>query len=493
MVDPDTSASGEAPPRSAASGAAAAATTDERAAAPKTAILLIHGMGEQRPMATLWGFVDAIWSRDPNLVEDYNGEIYAKPDTINDNFELRRVTTRYWKGNPRRRVDFFEFYWAHMMRGNTIKSTVEWILGLFFRSPSSVPTGLRAVWLAGLVFLTAAIGLFIAATLPKDLAQALFDKPTLLILGIVSTLSGLFAARWLAPVAGDAARYFSPIPDNVEARQKIMRAGVDVIEKLARSGDYDRIIVVGHSLGSAIGLDILYQAFGRVAPRDWARVHKRKTVADALLALEKAAAKLEASKSETDLADYRVHQRDYAAALRDGWQTSEAPWLVSDFVTLGSPLSKANVLIAHDQTSFTDLADRRQIPTCPPKLEQHKPPRFSFPQGSVAIPHFAAVFAPSLWTNVYFPSRLIAFGDIISGPASPLFGPAVRDIRVPVIGLRFRHNDYWRLPALEPGREASPPPVWIDALRQAVNLRLAPEPGAPVLSAPPQATPREEA
>lgn len=471
--------------RGGAPASAAASTGGEAAVLPKTAVLLIHGMGEQRPMATLWGFVDALWSKDPDMVEGYNGKIYAKPDRINDSFDLRRVTTRYWKDEPRRRVDFFEYYWAHMMRDNSVKSTIEWIFGLFFRRPSSVPPGLRMIWLAGLAFLIAAIGLFGAAALPTDLAEALFDKPILLALGIASTLGGLFAARWLAPVAGDAARYFSPTPDNVEARQKIMRAGVEVIEKLTRSGDYDRIIVVGHSLGSAIGLDILYQAFARVAPDDWARAHRQNAADHALLALEKAAARLENTGSDADKAAYRTCQRTYAAALREGWKKGQAPWLVSDFVTLGSPLSKANVLIAHDQPSFDLLADRRQMPTCPPKLEQEKPPRFSFLQGGVAIPHFAAVFAPTLWTNIYFPSRLIAFGDIISGPVAPLFGPAVRDIRMPMIGLRFRHNDYWRLPAPRPGRVQAAPPAWITALRQAVNLRLQPEPmpDAPVVTA----------
>src|SRR3546814_15144114 len=92
----------------------------EPATQPKTAVVLIHGIGEQRPMSTLWGFVDAVWSSDQSLVEPHNAAIYAKPDTINDSFELRRVTTRYWPGEPERRIDFFEFYWPHLMRGNTV-------------------------------------------------------------------------------------------------------------------------------------------------------------------------------------------------------------------------------------------------------------------------------------------------------------------------------------------------------------------------------------
>lgn len=426
-------------------------------------------------MATLWNFVDAIWAFDRDMIAAYDAPIYAKPDTVNDSVDLRRVTTRYWEGADPRRVDFFEYYWAHLMRGNTVRGTVDWVLGLFIRSPSSVPTGLRRVWAAGLVFLIAAIALFIAAAIPKDIAELLFDRKVIFLLAILSTVSGFGAARWLAPVAGDAARYFSTNPDNVEARQKIIRNGVDVIEKLTRSGEYDRIVLVGHSLGSAIGLDILHQAFGRVRPDHWAASHPKKSPgADALARLEKASAALDArlgeaaaDGSEDALCDFRQAQRHYAAALREQWQAGAAPWLVSDFVTLGSPLSKANVLIARDERDFALLTERRQVPTCPPKLEQKTPPRLSFAgRGGARIPHFGSIFAPTQWTNIYFPSRAILFGDIISGPVAPLFGRGVRDIRLSLAGWRFRHLDYWLSPS------ASPPPEWITALRKAVNLRL---------------------
>lgn len=462
-----------------ASGAVVCAQTPDTKTAPtepparraKTAVVLVHGMGEQRPMATLWGFVDAVWSADRDLVTAYDAPIYAKPDTINDSVDLRRVTTRYWDGEQPRRVDFFEYYWAHLMRGNTVRSTIDWILGLFIRRPSSVPGGLRRVWALGLLFLLAAIALFAAAALPKAISELLFDKRVIVALGIASTVGGLAAARWLAPVAGDAARYFSPDPDNVEARQKIIRGGVDVIEKLTRSGEYDRIILVGHSLGTAIGLDILNQAFGRVLPDQWAGVHQPGGAgARALLELEKLAGQLgpgAASDVPSDAAftAFRDAQRDYAAALSLGWQTGAAPWLVSDFVTLGSPLSKANVLIARTESAFRLLAERRQVPTCPPKLEQKTPPRFSFAaRGGARVPHYGAVFAPTAWTNIWFPTRAFVFGDIISGPVRPLLGAGVRDVRMPSTGFRFRHLDYWRAP------DAGSP--WILSLRNAVNLRL---------------------
>ncbi len=34
---------------------------------PSQAVVVIHGMGEQRPMATIRSFVDAVWTTDPTL------------------------------------------------------------------------------------------------------------------------------------------------------------------------------------------------------------------------------------------------------------------------------------------------------------------------------------------------------------------------------------------------------------------------------------------
>ena len=59
-------------------------------------------------------------------------QIYSTPDRITGSFELRRITTRYWRGERRRRVDFFEFYWAHMMQGNTLGAVIGWLQGLLF-------------------------------------------------------------------------------------------------------------------------------------------------------------------------------------------------------------------------------------------------------------------------------------------------------------------------------------------------------------------------
>ena len=132
-------------------------------------------------------------------------------------------------------------------------------------------------------------------------------------------------------------------------------------------------------------------------------------------------------------------KQDFQGLQRELWQEQRKngnPWLISDFITLGSPLAHAQFLMAK---SFIDL-DRRQqereLPVCPPILDEKKisynpksPYEVEDPSGKVQkrnihLLHHAAPFGPTRWTNLYFP------GDFIGGNLSELFGVGVYDIKV---------------------------------------------------------------
>jgi hypothetical protein len=267
---------------------------------------------------------------------------------------------------------------------------------------------------------------------------------------------------------GDAARYLSPSPGNVGTRQAIREAGIDLLAKLHASGDYDRIIVAGHSLGSVVGYDILNYAWARLGRGDLVPAHAIGSPAMvALETVEQAAGTLVANAAgSTERADFRVAQRGYFSAIGAAKRVDGSPlWLVSDFVTMGCPLSKADLLIAADKDDLRRLKAKREIPTCPPWLEQRSPPRLSYPMDSrQRIPHHAAVFAPTVWTNIYFPSLFALFGDFIAGPLRGELGRGILDIRVPIGPWRFRHLDYWRAPQRHGNA--------VRALRRALNLRM---------------------
>ena len=76
-------------------------------------------------------------------------------------------------------------------------------------------------------------------------------------------------AYLIVDYVGDAARYLSPLPRNIRLRQKIRGECVRLLRTLHASGEYDRIIVVGHSLGSVIAYDAithLWQEFNEELP-----------------------------------------------------------------------------------------------------------------------------------------------------------------------------------------------------------------------------------
>jgi len=444
-----------------------------RAAGRKTAVVVIHGMGEQRPMETLWGFVQAAWIYDKKLGGRSQNQIFSKPDRITGSFELRRITTRRWKGPNSSPVDFFEFYWAHLMIGNTITSVTSWLMTLLFRRPSSVPPKLRGAWVLLLIVVATLAVITALSALPDALHPDWVPHwvwPWSLALGIVV---GFVQTLWVAPVAGDAARYLSPTPQNVAARQTIREAGVDLLAKLHQSGDYDRIIVVGHSLGSVIGYDIINCAWARLDAKQFWTTHTEKSASmEALAKLERAGHALVEAHSDivSSRSAYRSAQRAYFETLKTCDADTRPIWIVSDFVSLGSPLSKADILLARDKAQFKERKALREVVSCPPRFENLNPPRFSYPlQDQMRAPHHAAAFAPTVWTNIYFDSAFVFFGDIIAGPIAPLFGSGVLDVKLDVGAPRFRHLDYWKDPSLDP---AMP---WISALRRAINLRGSPE------------------
>lgn len=436
----------------------------------KTAVVVIHGIGEQRPMETIWDFVQTAWVGNTKLIEPARSEVWLKPEELLKSFELRRITTRGIGNDHGRRFDFFEYYWAHHMTGHTFGRVLDWVRRLFIRTPCTVPRGLGLAWLAGIALLLTVSWLFLAYFYPDSLGFGLSARDKSLIGVAVGGLPVVFNLLVLNFI-GDAAAYLNPAPYNVEARQKIRQGGVDLIEAITSHGSYDRIIVVGHSLGAVIAYDIVNFAWNRCDQALKALHTSGSAASSALEAVEAAARDLVAADQGQIGARriaYREAQRHYRRALAAG---EKPAWLISDLVTLGAPLSKAEILIGRNLDDLQARIARRELPACPPVLETGPPARFSFPvRAADRRPHHAAVMAPVVWTNIYFPHALIVIGDIIAGPVRHLFGRGIVDVKVP-LGWRlwFRHLDYWRS-----GSKAA-----VAALHPALNL--ADEPSEAIL------------
>jgi len=489
---------------------------------PKQAIVVIHGMGEQKPMDTIKSFAHAVWTADRDVHENGlrdSGEIWSKPDDRTGSLELRRLTTR--ESTPTEegtypdgaRQDFYELYWADLSGGSTLGDVQNWVRMLLLRDPfTHVPrrmmTAWLALWIVVLVILLLVSATVLPAPVPLPPAPELYDfslwnyppyrwlapVPGWILAGIVAVL-GYFAHTWVVASFGRVVRYTRALPDNIAARKAIRERGLKLLDDLHRT-EYDRIIIVGHSLGSLLAYDLVSYY--------WATRAASHTVTKAdpdeftlLCTLEKLAGSLatekEAAGRATLLDQYRQAQRAFCRRLRTRPKPAkqEEPdrrWLITDLITVGSPLGHTDFLLANSPQDRVERIAARELATCPPIREEldpdvrkaagadglplagDKPALFSFPtktDGEWQL-HHAAQFAVVRWTNIHDPARLVALGDIISAPAAPIFGDGVVDIDLRKLrgqSLRFTHTRYWA--EAKPGRNTPP---HLAELRTAIDL-----------------------
>ena len=175
---------------------------------------------------------------------------------------------------------------------------------------------------------------------------------------------------------------------------RLIRSGVTALRKLHIDRDedggrvmyrYGRIVVVGHSLGSVIAYDILrhywHEVNGtiRVDPKNFVEVERFDggnggRCGDGAHAY-----------ADRDVFRHQQHEAWHAVnvARPSGEELTigpphEARWLVSDLVTLGSPLTYAPLLLADGVDGLRRKQELRELPTCPPDRSRNlNPGRFT--------------------------------------------------------------------------------------------------------------------
>lgn len=422
----------------------------------RQAIVVVHGVGEQRPGQTLRNFVEGVFPES-------RGDIrYMKPDYVSELFEMRRATVA-GKGNERPTTDIYEMYWAHLIRDTSIGQVYGWVLKLMFSRGDKIPSTLKGhIWfmrIIGVVALAAAGWFSIDQSSSTTIwGSAVAAVGALAILpSVLWFVWKVFRKHFVLGYAGDAARYLEPKPDNIEKRQKIREAGVKLLDDLHDKGEYDRIVVYGHSLGSVIAYDILSHLWIK---RSRKHGNKEEMRSSALMAVENL---LNPRETRDETPSSEVIQQRQNAAWKE-YRDNGFEWLISDFVTAGSPLAHARWLLNLDKkTQFDDLVEERSMPTCPPQTEDARSPRpgvrrkaFTFTHAygseafhgrkrSVQVPHHAALYALTRWSNLYFPFSGISKGDPIAGPLQQTFGTWIKDIELEHPGagfLGFTHTLY---------------------------------------------------
>ncbi|MGZ4900227.1 MAG: hypothetical protein ACXV8X_11275 [Candidatus Angelobacter sp.] len=451
----------------------------------KQAVVIIHGIGEQKPMDTLRSFADALLGKSETGQEAY----WSKPDPMSELLETRRLQAL---GRPM--THFYEYYWAYNVEGTKLLDVLYWLSGLIMRRGRDVPESAKALWWLSRIL----VGLLIVLTLlnvPAQLRMWFTAQPTLSAAWILVVVAGLLLQLIVVHYLGDAARYLSPRPQNIRLRHTIRSEGLQLLRTLHKRGEYDRIILVGHSLGSVIGYDLithLWQEFNEQypdlgSPDIQAKVREcmdrevsPQPVIRDLLSL--AGEKLHEVRSEEGVRQYQETQREAWRELR----LFGNPWRISDFITLGSPLAHAMLLLAGSGDDFEKRKRQRELATCPPQRDKKgygysSPTPVDIGEGRKFTPltlHHAAPFAVTRWTNMYFPARLAVFGDLVGGPLHQVFGPGIRDVPVSTGGLAglakftpLSHTHYWHAPDADhkPDRVSGAPPS-LSELKETMGL-----------------------
>jgi hypothetical protein len=424
------------------------------------AVVIIHGIGEQRPMETLRSFVDSVLPEPEQGGEKY----YSKPDSMSKLFELRKLQDR---SQPR--THFFEYYWAYQVEGTTFGQIRAWLATLLLRKPGTVPRALRTLWFVSWLLILVAI---VAAAWGVGGSIRQFTAVAPLWVSGISAVLFAMIQGFVFLFVGDVARYLTPLPSNIKLRQAIRAEGINLLKQLHEKGEYERIVLVGHSLGSFIAYDILKHLW-----EEYKEEYKRPRVCE-----QEALAQLEEIGDRLQKGVAGVTAEQYANAQMDLWKEMRSlgnPWLVTDLITLGSPLAHAVLVLGRDEDDLHQRQKQRELPTCPPmpeieKSHAHERSCYSYrawagygDNGAIKLRavHHGGLFAFTRWTNLYFP------GDLAGGPIT-VFGPGISNIQVDsgkwFIDRTIRaHLCYWDKKAMSEQAKSNS----LSALVQALDLK----------------------
>ena len=415
------------------------------------AVVIVHGMGEQRPMSTLRGFVEAVWSRDPRLRREAGhpnaNKTWITPDERAGSHELRRITTPYVNGI---RTDFYELYWADVTRGTTRSRLVAWVLELLWRRPDDIPADARRLYVATAVI----TALF--AVVAFLVALGSFWNPLLAaIIAAVGAVLFWFLDQFVVPYFGDVATYVQATPTTVAQRAEVRERGLKLLRDLSDDPRYDRIVLVGHSLGSILAYDLLQILWAERRPGGLTMQGDR-----ALIAAIRGAG---AHAALPGAVPGQLGDEERAAFRAAQWK-------------LHTLLTHAEFLMAKNEAAFREGVAERLFSICPPLSDSaSEPDVMYYERPRVRAMHHGACFAATRWTNVYDIGNLISTGDPISGDMTENFGGGVENVQVRLegrLGRVFTHTLYWSLDA--EGREVEAAAgirrSHLEVLRDAVDL-----------------------
>lgn len=421
----------------------------------KQAVVIIHGIGNQLPMETARQFVE-------NLKGDAD-ILYSSPDREANFFETRRLSL------STKKTDFYEFYWANLMTEPKSSDVREWLSKiLFVKKPSERSKKIVFAARIMVLLLMGFFGYFLITDILNSYYTngfsawntGTFTVVTFLIIRFVLPRINIKVAE----TVGDAVKYLTPSPQNIDSRYKIRQKGVSLLKKLHEKKDrdgnplYSRIVIVGHSLGSVVGYDIItnlwHDYIYNYAP------DKVPVLQPILKEMSTLISKYHQNRNteEFPLSDYNRLQELLYAEIK----SLKNPWLISDFITVGSPLCHGAYIMAKDYAEFDRRTNYRELPLSPPKIEVKRVGDAIVKDYKRAISYkdevkdkdgnyvpmkiinHSSQFSFIKWNNIYFTN------DYVGGNLNYYFGEGIQNHEFKPKGSLLRrkfpcgsHTDYW--------------------------------------------------
>lgn len=425
----------------------------ERRSAIRTAVVMVHGMGEQTPLETLDRFVKTALPRVAG-----ERRYLSRPEKITDSFEARRYLANR---EPRRRngptddpcddpdelvygqTEFFEYHWSYQMQGNRLGDLVPLLGRMLLRTPATVPRGLKWIWrLIWLLILVIVASLVVSF----DAIEEWSASAVLLALGAGGTVA--WGVKTLVGRVGsvvtksfvDVVRYLDVSPRSYTVRRNIRQGMMDLLQSLHDKGRYSRVVVVAHSLGAYIAYDAITSLWASMCKFHCGPITDEPGASiplDGVAALEEKARLLLDHPTEGLTEAQQLDLDQYRAAQFEVWKNLRRqgnPWLITDFISVGTPMYMADLLLAGSRQRFLTLVKTAGLPQCPPlngfqpvEGELRPPGAYAWNNRGRHVLTHGAPFAVVRWTNLFFRADNGWNGDWFGDALRPLFGKGIVD------------------------------------------------------------------
>lgn|SRR5574341_137352 len=237
-----------------------------------TAIVVIHGIGEQNPFETLdsfvRGLVDGLEALDIKISASHH--IVARNDSSSKGWVESFV--RLTPESSDKHIDVHEFYWAYLAAEKiTLPEIWEWVekalqgTKRFYNENEEIAKryekyGIRWYKIGKIAWCLRVASLFYPFIKPFSLLKPLFFKYTKLP-WVQQQLGKIF--KFVKPLIidyiGDIAIYTTTDEKSkfYNIRQQILTNAQTLVEEILIDQTYKKVIVAGHSLGSVIAFDTL--------------------------------------------------------------------------------------------------------------------------------------------------------------------------------------------------------------------------------------------